>query len=280
MGSLNTIMQSGNIHRIARATYEQRTQERVGNNKLTAAKLSLAEFSRTLANQTRMRNAGKEYNAAATRLSHELEQAGKDRLNVQLQHAEASGALQVQAAMAGVGGSSVELMDNLIDLQRATMEQDQQRAIDIMSRSGREATATLISSAADSLNLQQSFGQFDFAKDLAPKELQHKWLTVAGVAVATYFGGPQAGEAAADAAVGEWKARNGDFVGAGQSFGGALKGAMSAASDWNERGGTPWFDAVRQKGSRDRALDNNADKTGANVKGITKNKSYFKWGGG
>ena len=42
MGSVNTIMQSGNIHRIARATYEQRTQERVANNKLTAAKLSLA----------------------------------------------------------------------------------------------------------------------------------------------------------------------------------------------------------------------------------------------
>ena len=125
MGSVNTIMQSGNIHRIARATYEQRTQERVANNKLTAAKLSLAEFSRTLANQTRMRNAGKEYNAATTRLSHELEQAGKDRLSVQLQHAEASGALQVQAAMAGVGGSSVELMDNLIDSQRATMEQYQ-----------------------------------------------------------------------------------------------------------------------------------------------------------
>jgi hypothetical protein len=279
MGNLNTILQSDNIHRVAMATYEQKTQERVANNKLTAKKLTLAEFSRSLANNTRMRNAGKEFNAATTQLSHELEQAGKDKLSVQLQHGEAQGALQAQAAMAGVGGASVELMDNLIDLQRVSQEEDQRRAIEIMSRHGRVATAGIVANAADSTDLRQSFGQFDFSKDIKPKPLQHKWATVVGVAVATYFGGPQAGEAAADAAVGEWKARNGDFVGAGQSFGGALSGAMDAMKDYSDRGGGSWFDSLKQNTAGDRALSNNSAKTGANVKSVNKSKGFFKWGG-
>lgn len=278
MGSLGTILQSDNTTRVARSQYDRKVIEREATNKRSAAASNLSNFMRSLANNTRQANAGKEYSAAVTQLSHELEQAGKDKLSAQVAHAEASGALAAEAANAGVGGASIDIMDGLIDLQRATQEQEQDRALLFVNRGGRQATSHIMSEAASSLDLGRSYASVDYNKDLRPKGMEHKWLTVVGVLVAGFYGGESGAKAASESAIAEWKARNGDFAGAGESFGGALAGLGDAINGWKDRGGS-WASQFSSGDSKNRALWNNAEKTGAKVKGVNPSKEYFSWGG-
>lgn len=246
MGSVGTILQAPNMHRIARAQYEQAVAEQKANNMREKATTTLAEFSRTLGNQMRLEAAGKEYNAATERLSHELEQSGKGRVNAQLQTAEARGALQAQAGVYGVGGSSIELMDTLISLQNETKLEEQSRAVELMASQGKKQTATILTNAQNSIDLQQTIGSFDYQKFVAPKPMKRRLGKLIGVAVATFFGGPMAGEAVADFAVGEWRASNADYGGANQAFGSGMAKAGTAYQQWGQRGGQSWAGAVRQ----------------------------------
>lgn len=249
-GSVGTILQANNITHVAKAEYRQKVQVTAANNRLSAARTTLSEFARTLGNQMRMEAAGKEYNYAQSQLSHELEQSGKANLNAQLQNAEAQGALQAQAGAAGVGGASVELMDTLMDLRQATKAEQLRRGVELMAANGKRQTAQIVLNAQSSMDLQQSIGQFDYSQYIEPVRMKRRLGKLIGVAVATYFGGPQAGEAAADFEVGTWQASNGDFQGSNASFGNAMRGAAQAYKDWGERGGQSWFSSVTQGGGK------------------------------
>lgn len=258
MGSVGTIIQANNITRVAKARYQQQVQETSANNRREAARVTLAEFSRTLGNQMRLDAAGKEYNYAMSQLSHELEQSGKARLNNQLQHAEAQGALTAQASAFGVGGASVELMDQLIDLREATKAEQINRGVELMAANGKRQTAQIIVNATNGQDISRTFGNFDYSRYIEPERMKRRLGKLIGVAVATYFGGPQAGEAMADFAVGTWQADNGDFAGANKNFGQAARGATAAWQDYNDRGGGSWFSTVTQ-GSRSGGGNSAAD---------------------
>ncbi len=246
MGNVGTIINAGNQHRVAMAEWERATQTQRSGNKRRAAETTLAEFSRSLRNQVQMENAGKEFNRKVESLAHELEQTGKARINTQLQYAEAEGALAAQAGMVGVGGSSVELMDSLVDLKRASQLDEQMRARELLASRGQAEAAQMVSNAAGAIDLQQTLGSFDYAVHMQPQRMKRRLGKLIGVAVATYFGGPQAGEAVADFAVGEWKASNADYGGANQAFGAGITNAGKAYKQWGERGGQAWGDAVRE----------------------------------
>jgi hypothetical protein len=61
-------------------------------------------------------------------------------------------------------------------------------------------------------------------------------LAFTGAAAATYYGGPQAGNAVLSAFVGQNKAQNGDFAGAEQSFDTAFKGAVQGWQNFTSLG--------------------------------------------
>lgn len=240
MGSVSTILQSGNQTRVAKAEYRSKIKMQTASNKLAVAQVGLNEFMRTMSNMTQMEAAGKEYNFQREQLAAEAQEAGRGRLNAQLEQAEAQGMLDAMAAANGVGGSSGELMDQLVQLKADTQQYEVQENLRRLNMNGRMQTSQIMQNAIKGQDLRQSFGTFDYTEHIKPKDMSMKWLKLVGVAVATYFGGPQAGEAAADHAVADWKANNGDFDGAGRDYGKALQGAMQAWNDYGQRGGSAW----------------------------------------
>ncbi|MFY0357597.1 virion core protein, T7 gp14 family, partial [Bacillus sp. YIM B13589] len=204
--SIGTILQAPNMHRIAVANWEKDTKTRAANNFLKKAQGDLTTWSRSLGNKKRVQAAEEEYNRQMEGLSHELRQMGKQGTANSLNAAEQQGALMALAAFSGVGGASVEAMENLVSLQDATTQEELQQAMDNMNYFGKENAATVMGNAYDSADLTQTVLDLDFTKSVRPVAMKRRLGKLIGVAVASYFGGPQAGEAVADIAVGEWKA--------------------------------------------------------------------------
>jgi hypothetical protein len=265
MGSLYEIYNSPNVTKVRTAEYHAAQDVRAGKNTLEAASISLQEFSRTMGNSMRIEAASKEYNEAVNNTASALESRTTGKLNASLTANERLGALAAQAGAMGVGGSAIDLLSDTVKLQR-NIEQDLQ-GIETkrLASSSARGSAQIMDNAFSSMDLSQAHGNFDYTINIAPVPLKYRYLKMLGVAAATYFGGPQAGQAAADAAVGEWKANNGDYAAAGQYFGRAASGLISSVKDWG--GGSSdansWFGAVTQRQQQGDASDKQAINWGA-----------------
>lgn len=251
MGSVNTILQANNKTRVAQAEYRQAAANSQNTNRAQVAKSNLSNFMRTFTNNARAKAAGKEYNFQMDQLSEELRAQSGAGLNVQMQLSQARGALAAQAGTVGVGGSSADLMDSLIRLQSEMDEEARQNAMELTASRAGQQTAQIMSNAYGQMDLSQSFGQFDFQQHIEPKRMKGRFGKLVAVAVASYFGGPMAGEAVADMAVGAWQASNADYNGSGKSFGRGMTNALGAFQQWDERGGQSWGSAVIEGWGRD-----------------------------
>lgn len=259
MGNTSTLFQSGNTYRIAKATYRAQVAATTNQNKLEAAKVGFSDWARTFSNNARVKAASKEYNFQMGQLSEELRASMGSSFNTQVQLSAARGALTAQAGYVGVGGGSADLMDSMVRLQSEMDLETQHNARTLLASRGAKQTAQIMANAYKGMDLSRTFGNFDYTQHIAPKPLKHKFAKLVGVAVATYFGGPMAGEAVAGAFVADWQASNGDFQGASKTFGNALQGGLSAFQQYGERGGQAWGSAVaegnRWKGQQNRVTD-------------------------
>lgn len=240
MGSVNTILQANNTTRIARAKWRAAEAKTKNTNALEVAKGNFSEYMRTLNNQAKVNAASKEYNFQMEQLSEELRAKQGASLNTQAQLAAARGALAAQSGSVGVGGSSADLMDSMVRLQSEMDLETQQNAISLMSSRGASQTAQIMSNAYKGMDISRTFGQFDYQQHIEPKAMKNRFAWGVGIAVATYFGGPAAGQAVADMAVGQWQASNGDFQGMSNSFDSAVQNGMSAWQQTSARGGKSW----------------------------------------
>lgn len=285
MGSVYEIYNSPNVHRVRVAEYDSAIQVRTANNKKEAAAAALAEFSRSLGNNLRMEQAGKRYNEEINALAQTMEGRATVRLSASLAASEKLGQLQAGAAAAGVGGSSIELLGDTVALQR-NIEQDLQRVTtERMGAAGMRTAASSFTAQAVSQDFSRTLGNFDYTINVAPQPLKHRYLKLLGVAAATYFGGPQAGQAAADAAVGEWKQNNGDWDGAARYLGRAASGLIASTKDWGggDSESNSWFGRVTQssnvkKDSEVNWGDLDADKEGTFA--FSFGKGFGDWFGG
>lgn len=280
MDGIGTILQANNITRVARAKYQSAVATQAANNKLKKAQGDLANWSRSLGNRRKVEAAQKEFNRGVEQLSNETRQAGKQRTQNTLNSAEQRGALLARAAMTGVGGSTVEAMENLIGLQAATTQEEIDQAVDNMQYSAKENLTTALMNTYMSQDFSQTMMDFDFTQHIEPQAMKRRLGKLVGVAVATYFGGPMAGEAVSNLAVGEWEATNGNFTGANQSFGAAMTQAGGAMQQWSDRGGTAWGEDVwrgmRANGSNAGAKTSGAVSTKKATSASSGSKSWFK----
>ena len=240
MGSVNTILQANNTTRVARAKYRQAKAGTESHNKLQVAEGNFSNFMRSLNNQIKVNGASKEYNFKMEQLSEQLRSQQAATLNSQGQLAAARGALAAQGGAVGVGGSSADLMDTMVRLQSEMDQEAQANALSLMASRGGQQSAQIMSNAVRGMDLSRTFGTFDYQQHIEPKAMKRRFGKLVGVAVATYFGGPQAGEAVASMAVGEWQAQNGDFQGMSKSFDSAIQNGMSAWQGYSQRGGKSW----------------------------------------
>ena len=244
MGSVNTILQADNTTRVARAEYRQAKARTENHNKLQVAEGNFSNFMRSLNNQIKVNGASKEYNFQMEQLSEQLRSQQSATLNSQGQLAAARGALIAQGGAVGVGGSSADLMDTMVRLQSEMDQEAQANALNLMASRGGQQTAQIMSNAVKGMDLSRTFGTFDYQQHIEPKAMGNRFGKLVGVAVATYFGGPQAGEAVAGAFVGDWQAKNGDFQGASQTYNNAIMGGLSATQSYSKRGGQSWASAT------------------------------------
>lgn len=261
MGSVNTIMQANNITRVKRAEYDAAVMTTKARNRLEAAKQTLSDFSRSLSNVNRMEAAGKEYNEAVNALAQTIESRGTGRINSSLAAADKLGALAAGAAFMGVGGASVDLLNDTVKLQRNVEQQLHQTQTDRLASAGARSSAQIMDNAISQTDLSRTFGSFDYTRYIEPKAMKRRLGKLIGVAVATFFGGPQAGEAVADAAVASWQATNGDFGQAADSMGRAARNASGAVQDWMQRDGESWFGTVMNKRDAQEAKASNSTQS-------------------
>lgn len=240
MEQLGTIFQAHNTTRVAKANYRSQVAATKAGNDIAKAKGDLANWSRSLSNRRMMTAAGKQYSRAMEQVANLAASSVKEDMNLGLSNAEQIGVMQARAAYSGVGGASVDAMENMIALQAATTQQELDDAIAMALHYGKEDASTSYGNSLKSQDFSQQVMNFSYQEFIEPKKMKYRLGKLIGVAAATWFGGPMMGEAAANAAVGDWQASNGNFTGAAQSFGNAAGGALSAWQGWNERGGVAW----------------------------------------
>lgn len=268
MGSIFEIMNSPNTYRVQKAEHYYRTTTQSASNVKQAAQANLANFTRTIGNSRRLEAAGKEYNAQVANLAKALDVSINTDMNLVMAAAQTQGSLMAQAAAAGVGGSSVDLLDHTTQLQTEMQREYNESERDSLAIFGTRANTDIMDNAWQQIDMSQTFGNYDRSVHIAPKKLKNRWGAMIAVGVATYFGGPQAGQATADVIMASHKANNGKFDEASQYYSNAFRNAAGAMEDWrgvqdNSGKSRSWFNAVIDRNTQsqkalEKAQDNSA----------------------
>lgn len=225
------------------------------NNELKGAMAAAAAYGQSYSNQRKMKAAGDNIAAIAENTARNLDAATTGRFVDRLAAAEAVGANVAAASAAGVGGSSVEMFAATQSVNQALQEEQQDRALrsDLMNSSA--AIGDTLEAGAASLDNQTYQAGLDYTQYVDHVKVSgvQKVLGFAAAAAATYYGGPQAGEAVLSVVSAQNRAANGDFDGAAQRAGQAFTGAVGAAKGYSDRGATPWatdvWASVKKRGA-------------------------------
>lgn len=230
MGSIGEVINSGQEYKVMVANYNAENETRISGNTKMAMLSSLSNFSRSLGNQVRMQAAGDQYGSAVNQLAGQLDQRSTLKLNTSLAAAQQLGSLAASAGAQGVGGSSIDLLNDVTDLQRNITQNETDRTTKQLSSSGMNDAVTNLTSGLGRIDLGTTLGNFDYSTSIAPRRLKKVGMHLFGIAAAAMIG--QEG-AAADAAVSQWHAANGDFNGAN-------KAAAASASQWLQGASSGW----------------------------------------
>lgn len=257
MGSVFDIYNSPNTYRVDHAKWEGDKQMREARNQKEVAFASLKNFQTSEASKRRLTAAGAEYNRNMTVLGQALNQANATKLNTQLAAEQSLGSLEAQGAALGVGGSSMDLLSDLTKMQRNVQLEAASQEQKSLSIFGAEDAANGLDGAWQAIDNSVHFANLDYSTQIEPTKLKNRWGALIGTAVATYFGGPKAGEAFADTVMATHKAAQGDNQSASSYFGSAVGNATGAYQEWSSmQDGSgkaqSWFQAVRDRNAQSR----------------------------
>jgi hypothetical protein len=99
------------------------------NNTVAAAGGALSRFRQSLGNQMILKNAAQQNEALSKNLIRLQDQALTQGLNTRIQAAEATGSLMAAASAAGVGGGTVDQLNQMVRGREARELEQQQRNI-------------------------------------------------------------------------------------------------------------------------------------------------------
>ena len=109
--------------RASRKAAEEQTKQSKAKQEELNAQSELARSIQKINNDRIMRAADKTYAAAATNLSRNRAAAQTNNVMAQIAQAEAAGAYSANVASKGIGGSSVEVIENTMALRDSLKEQ-------------------------------------------------------------------------------------------------------------------------------------------------------------
>lgn len=119
-------------NKVAKQNAANENLVRAAQNELGAATGALNRYRQSLSNQTILKNMGVQHDAITENYFRLSEQANSGNLNTRLQAANESGAVTAAASAAGIGGSSVDLLN-------AQIRGDTARALEAASRTQRQS---------------------------------------------------------------------------------------------------------------------------------------------
>jgi len=153
---------------VGQANADGSNRVRKGSNAFATAQASLSNFTRTIGNQSKMREGGEAINALNTNLVRLQDQATKGSLNQRITAAEQLGAVRAATVASGAGGTSSAMLHQTLQLAQArqatTNEQNMQyQTYDMLAQ-----RAGLVSNMVMSVDQGQEFAAVDYGIDTAP----------------------------------------------------------------------------------------------------------------
>lgn len=244
MGGAVSLLYAGATHAREQGKIDAARISQGGKNLLAGSNASYQQWAASFSNNRAMKAAGRQANSIMENIGKNLDAATYGRAMSRLAASEAVGADLARSAAAGVGGSSIEMFNQTAYLNTLMQEESEDRATrtDLMNASSSRAFA--ISDAVENQDNTIFQAGLDFttyqnhkSNELSPLKA---WLTFQTAAVATYFGGPQAGGAVVDFVDAQNRAANGDIDGAASRMTSAFQGAVSGVQGYTQRNNTPY----------------------------------------
>lgn len=240
---MGQIIYADAIHRVEQAKIDAARLTQAASNERSAAESALARFSADLGNKRRMDAAGDQIANINRIISRNQDAKVSGDLNQEIALAEELGRSTTMAAAANLGGSSVSVYNQTVKL-RAALQRDQgDRAFNSDIWAAGQDKGNTIRNAVAGLDNSAYRANLDYTKYVDHKKMgifeRVAWLGAA--ATATYFGGPQGGQAVLSMMDAKNSANNGDFASASASVNGAIKATVGAVQDYRQTGGNGFF---------------------------------------
>lgn len=211
-------------------------------NERRVAETDLQLFSQALGNRKIMEAAGKNINAYGENIAKNLEGLTMGRFQDQLASSEELGAVTAMASAAGVGGSSIDAYAATLDTMNGLRREQADRQADRDIYGALKARGELLTSATDSFDQNIYRADLDVSQymDVKKPSFLSGALTLGLTTAATYFGGPQAGQAALSFRESQQAASQGDFAQAAASMNSAVFSGIGAYKTYRQTGGNLW----------------------------------------
>ncbi|APL99498.1 internal virion protein [Aquamicrobium phage P14] len=232
MGSLLTMLNAGNEHRVAQAQVEANRQQQDIHNRREATRSALQMQSQSIQNKYVMEGAQNAFNQAGDQILELMDSVTQGNIRQRLTASMQLGAARSAAAAAGVGGASVEAFERTQRLLLAFDEGAQTDALDIAQRRNTFNQYEAMQQGLLNQDTSLHFGNLDYTIYLDHQKQKFSPFQLIPIVGATLLGGPQAGTQMADAQMQMSRANylnsNGRFQEANEQLSSAFDRGMNA----------------------------------------------------
>lgn len=240
---MGELLFANDIHAVAQAKIDAARLTTASGNEKRGAISDLQRASQTLGNRRIMDAAGKQIGAISENIGRNLDAATVGTFSSRIAAAEELGSNVAMAAAAGVGGGSIEEYNRTLELHQAMTEESNARAVNSDNINASASRGATLQDAVGNMDNSVIRADLDFTRyvDHHKMGVFTRLATLGVAAVATYYGGPQAGsavigisEATQHASNGDYGAANNDLTGAIQNGIGAFKAYRAGAGQGEE----------------------------------------------
>lgn len=239
MGSATKILNSDAEHIRTQSQIDAARKTQKSGNERRGVEANVSNQLRLIGNRRIMDATGDEVAAITENIGRNLDAATSGTFQSRIAAAEQMGAIAAGASAAGVGGSSVDLYKSTLALGQAMKEEAAGRAINSDKYAAGRAVEDTYTNGVNALDNTQAIANLDFTQYVDHKKMSYltKHFAFVAAATATYFGGPQAGNAVLDAVQANQDFKNGDFASGERRMDSAVQGGLQGYKNFTSLGG-------------------------------------------
>jgi len=143
---------------------------RSANNKLGAARGSLARYTQSVNNQRVLENMGSSAEAAVVNYRRARDSATSDNFEQQLSFAEQAGAQAAASALSGLTGGVADVVAGTTALRKSRIQERVNQSLRQGDWDASQQAAAIMQAGWDSLDSSEITDSLDYSKDVAAKQ--------------------------------------------------------------------------------------------------------------